>query len=94
LLAVIEPTTGVLQRCMVDMVPLRQTDLTGRPTANTEVYRFGIWIDVYGSWGEDPYPDRFLDHGLSPTIVGWEQSPDAENVWLKRHGKHVLRWSR
>lgn len=89
LLTVVDPESGVLQTCMVDMLPLRQTDLTGTPTGNSETYRFGIGIDIYGSWGEDPHPDRFLDYGLSPEIVGWKQSQENDDLWLK--GK--LCWS-
>lgn len=94
LLTVIDPVGGVLQQCMVDMLPLRQTDLMGKPTGNSEVYRFGIGIDIYGSWGEYPHPDRFLNYGLSPEIVGWKQSQDDSDLWLKKvSDKQVLCWS-
>jgi uracil-DNA glycosylase len=87
LLHVIDREVGVLQQCMVDMLPLRRTDLLGRPAGDPVIHRFGIGIDVYGSWGEDPYPDRFLDYGLSPEIAGWKQSDEDPAAWLKPVGK-------
>lgn len=90
---VIEPNSGVLKTCMVDAIELRQTDLDGNLTDNDEVYRFGIGIDVYGSWGDIPDPARFLDYGMSPGIVGWTQRADDSDLWINPE-KRGLCWSR
>jgi hypothetical protein len=90
---VIDPVNGVLQKCMVDAIELRQTDLNGDLTDNDEVYRFGIGIDVYGSWGDIPDPSRFLDYGMSPGITGWTQMADDGDLWTNPE-KRGLCWSR
>jgi len=89
---VIDSVAGVFKRCMVDAVPLRQTDLEGHRTANDEVYRFGIGIDIYGGWGEVPDPARFLDYGLDPALADWKLDDNDPDRWLHRSKRGVY-WS-
>lgn len=92
LLHVVDPLDGVFKRCMVDAVPLRQTDLAGHRTDNDEIYRFGIGIDIYGGWGDVPDPARFLDYGLDPAIADWKRDDTDPTRWL--HGsKRGVYWS-
>lgn len=84
---VIDPEKGLLKRAMVDMVPLRVRNLSGKLLSD-KVFRYGSEIDIYDHWGRDAAADRLVRAGYSPELSGWKKIENYGDDVTRRVWKH------